>query len=568
MRVHAWLHVHAWLQCVSTRGFPRVASMRVHAWLGFNACPRVAWLWLQCVSTRGLPRVASRCVSTRDFHAWLSHAWLRDACPRVAFFSTRGFDACPRVAFRLRRVSTRGFPYKSAPTTSLVESPASDAFELYQALPAFKAIFYPDTNDVRLPETAWINVIAVDKGSVGTSEQNPTAILIALAAAGRNPTDITLPTQGTAPTIPIPTPMATPTPTPTSTSGAPTSTSSTPEAWTTSSSSLASTSAATSNASAARTSSRASTSAATSDASADSLSSSSSASAGTTSASGISVAATETVEADVGDGGSSGSHLAPEQAGGSGGGGFWSRLGSFFSGSTESPQPAPPEQHVSPEELWATLDRMQTAAQQVRPGAMPGRSGETMGQRMGNLYQTLAVDFPIYAGGIILDQAVGILIGNAGEFLAFQLAAKAKGFLVTAAKKGGKLVLNVVNAEGKNVEAAAFSKFVDDWNEAYRARGRVSASSKYPKDYATNQTRNWSGAFKSEGEARQLAREKLGRNPIEVEPGKWRSQDGKWQYRAKPGDVTDRHIHLEELNPATGEVLQNLHLRWPENMER
>ena len=94
--------------------------------------------------------------------------------------------------------------YESAPTTSLVESPASDAFELYQALPAFNAIFYPDTNDVRLPETAWVNVIAVDNGSVGTSAQNPTAILIALAAAGRNPTDITLPTQGTAPHNPDP----------------------------------------------------------------------------------------------------------------------------------------------------------------------------------------------------------------------------------------------------------------------------------------------------------------------------------------------------------------------------
>ena len=89
-----------------------------------------------------------------------------------------------------------------------------------------------------------------------------------------------------------------------------------------------------------------------------------------------------------------------------------------------------------------------------------------------------------------------------------------------------------------------------------------------PKDFATKQTKNWSGAFKSESEARQLARTKIGRDPIEVEPGKWRSQDGKWQYRAKPGDLADRHIHLEELDPATGEVLQNLHLRWPENMGR
>jgi len=56
----------------------------------------------------------------------------------------------------------------------------------------------------------------------------------------------------------------------------------------------------------------------------------------------------------------------------------------------------------------------------------------------------------------------------------------------------------------------------------------------------------------------------VGSDPVEVEAGKLRSQDGKWQYRAKPKDVEDNHIHLEELDPETGEVKQNLHLRWPE----
>lgn len=55
---------------------------------------------------------------------------------------------------------------------------------------------------------------------------------------------------------------------------------------------------------------------------------------------------------------------------------------------------------------------------------------------------------------------------------------------------------------------------------------------------------------------------------MEVEPNKWRSQDGKWQYRAKPGDIGESHVHLEELDPATGEVIQNLHLRWPNGIER
>jgi hypothetical protein len=46
---------------------------------------------------------------------------------------------------------------------------------------------------------------------------------------------------------------------------------------------------------------------------------------------------------------------------------------------------------------------------------------------------------------------------------------------------------------------------------------------------------------------------------------KLRSQDGRWQYRAKPRDVFDYHphIHLEHLNPVTGEVLRSFHLLWP-----
>lgn len=82
------------------------------------------------------------------------------------------------------------------------------------------------------------------------------------------------------------------------------------------------------------------------------------------------------------------------------------------------------------------------------------------------------------------------------------------------------------------------------------------------RDFASGRTEHWSAWFDSERAARQLAREMIGSNPIQVEPHKWRSQDGKWQYRAKPDDLENMHIHLEELNPATGEVLQNVHLRW------
>jgi hypothetical protein len=30
-----------------------------------------------------------------------------------------------------------------------------------------------------------------------------------------------------------------------------------------------------------------------------------------------------------------------------------------------------------------------------------------------------------------------------------------------------------------------------------------------------------------------------------------------------PNDVSDMHVHLEEIDPATGEVIRNVHLRWP-----
>jgi len=90
----------------------------------------------------------------------------------------------------------------------------------------------------------------------------------------------------------------------------------------------------------------------------------------------------------------------------------------------------------------------------------------------------------------------------------------------------------------------------------------------FVKDIATKNTRNWSAMFKSEGEARALARQKVGSNAVMVEEGKLRSADGTWQYRAKPSDLAENHIHLEQLNPVTGEVIQNVHLRWPQGAGR
>ncbi|QDU75859.1 hypothetical protein Pan97_29010 [Bremerella volcania] len=86
----------------------------------------------------------------------------------------------------------------------------------------------------------------------------------------------------------------------------------------------------------------------------------------------------------------------------------------------------------------------------------------------------------------------------------------------------------------------------------------------YPRDYQTKNTRQQSANYNSEGEARALARQKVGKNPVDVGDNKLRSQDGRWQYRAKPVDTNQNHVHLEKLDPVTGEVLENWHLNYPE----
>jgi hypothetical protein len=125
-------------------------------------------------------------------------------------------------------------------------------------------------------------------------------------------------------------------------------------------------------------------------------------------------------------------------------------------------------------------------------------------------------------------------------------------------------IASVVVAAGVAVNAAS-----GVYNMAAgAARGGGGASGGYPPDRATRDTKDYSAQFNSEGEARAFARQKVGRDPVEVEPGKLRSQDGRWQYRAKPNDLLGHgpgdspHIHLEQLDPRTGEVLQNWHLRW------
>lgn len=103
---------------------------------------------------------------------------------------------------------------------------------------------------------------------------------------------------------------------------------------------------------------------------------------------------------------------------------------------------------------------------------------------------------------------------------------------------------------------------------ASRSTLAVKGTLNFFKDFATRNTRSFSAKNASQREARNLARTKLGQNPQQVEPGKLRSQDGRWQYRGKSEDLAGHgsgdspHIHLERLNAQTGEVLENWHLRW------
>ena len=91
----------------------------------------------------------------------------------------------------------------------------------------------------------------------------------------------------------------------------------------------------------------------------------------------------------------------------------------------------------------------------------------------------------------------------------------------------------------------------------------VGYSSRYPRDIPGGRETYREVYFRSEGEARVEALRKIGPAPVQVEQGKWRSFNGRWQYRAKPGDLRDNHVHLERLDPATGQVLENWHFRYP-----
>jgi hypothetical protein len=55
---------------------------------------------------------------------------------------------------------------------------------------------------------------------------------------------------------------------------------------------------------------------------------------------------------------------------------------------------------------------------------------------------------------------------------------------------------------------------------------------------------------------------RLGKRTVELGDNKWRSRNDRYQYRSKPIDTHRKdnpHVHLEKLEPETGEVLENWH---------
>jgi RHS repeat-associated protein len=177
-------------------------------------------------------------------------------------------------------------------------------------------------------------------------------------------------------------------------------------------------------------------------------------------------------------------------------------------------------------------------------------------------------DQDFLVGKASANLATGVVQVVGGSIIAGGGAAVSIGSGGTLAIAGAPVAVAGVAeaAQGATNIAAAIGTF----QMASRGGGgrAPEAKKEYPRDYSTKNTINRSAQYGSEGEARALARQKVGSNPVEVEPGKLRSQDGVWQYRAKAQDLSGHgpgdtpHIHLERLDPQTGEVLENWHLRW------
>lgn len=178
-----------------------------------------------------------------------------------------------------------------------------------------------------------------------------------------------------------------------------------------------------------------------------------------------------------------------------------------------------------------------------------------------HLASSSALTFPSILGGLsVVGGPVALALGITGlGYFGYQLFkshgnSKQSSFYIERAGPGSPGGMEPKEPKDKKNKQQKPNAFSDD-------------KSKYPRDFKSNKTVDKKSTFKSERDARALAKEKLGKNPVNIGNNKLRSQDGKWQYRAKTSDVKGehaggKHIHLEHLNPETGEVIENWHFFW------
>ena len=204
----------------------------------------------------------------------------------------------------------------------------------------------------------------------------------------------------------------------------------------------------------------------------------------------------------------------------------------------------------------ATMD----AIESVDWGELGRDTGKVL---VSTLQMTLDTALAASSIGLILLGLTGSALGGAvtctGVGAAVGVPAAAVSVTAVAAGVSG-LAISVSKTAGDCVK---FSENLGDM-----AGKSYSKSKMYPDDFQSKNTIQRSANFKTEREARALCREKLGSDPVEIGEGKLRSKNGRWQYRAKDGDITGKHsngeghIHLEKLDPKTGEVLENWHFTW------
>lgn len=127
---------------------------------------------------------------------------------------------------------------------------------------------------------------------------------------------------------------------------------------------------------------------------------------------------------------------------------------------------------------------------------------------------------------------------------------------------GEYVVVEKVQHEILEAPITVYNFQVEGYHTYYVSNTGVLVHNQCINDHQTSHTSQQSIKFGSEREARSFARTKVGHDPINNGKGKLVSRDYKWQYRAKPVDLMNAHMHLERLNPYNGEVIINYHLWW------